>query len=41
MSSLKRHPDADNLWRYADGELPARQARREIVRMLARAARDL
>ena len=28
MSSLERHPDADNLLRYADGELPSRQARK-------------
>jgi hypothetical protein len=28
MSNLLRHPDADALMRYADGEMPARQARK-------------
>ena len=28
MSSLERHPHADDLLRYADGELPARQMRK-------------
>ena len=28
MSNALRHPDADTLLRYADGEMPARQARK-------------
>ena len=28
MSSQLRHPDGEQLLRYADGELPARQARK-------------